>query len=121
MEMKEAKKLLKSVKTYADELTLSGIAKKMGISVATLNARLVKASSLLEVPLPAFASGRGKSATKSEHVTHVQASGRGGNSKKIVIPQQFFDELGWEVKDAVKLRVYGKKKIIIEPSTEEEE
>ena len=114
MNSKQAKKFLKSVKNYAKDLSLSATAKRMKTSIPTFHARLIKATSLLQEAPPTFAVAREKASSKNEEFAKIQASGRGGRAKKIVIPQRFFEELGWGVKQNVKIRLYGKKKLIIE-------
>lgn len=120
MDAKEARDFLKNVRDHAKSLSLNATAKMMNISVPTFNARLLKAAAVAREIPPSFSGGKSKG-TKMENRTKVVASGRGGASKKIVIPQQIFEDLGWEIGDDVKLRVYGKRKLIIDRLGSEED
>lgn len=108
MEIEKAKEFIREVRKHAKTLSLNGTAKTMNISLPAFNARLLKALTKLKEPPPVFC----KRKTKTIEKVKVQPSGKGGNFKKIAIPQVFFDELGFKIGDAVNLRVSNKKLVI---------
>ena len=119
MDIEEAKQFFTQVKNLSKSLNQSATATHLKMNLATFNSRLVRASSILGQAVPAFSSRISGSKTK-EHQTYVQASGRGGVSKKIVIPQQFFTQLGWELNDSIKIKATSSK-IVIEKVDQKEE
>ena len=99
---------------------MGATAKVLKIPVYTLKSRLLSASTKLgEVP-PQFARKRvvkkflkGK---KRKHFDTVRGAGKAGSSKRVIIPQQIFQELDWKKGDSIVIRRSGKNKIIIEKS-----
>ena len=53
---------------------------------------------------------------KRKHLDTVRGSGKAGSSKRVIIPQQIFQELDWKKGDSIVIRRSGKNKIIIEKS-----
>ncbi len=119
MNVEEAKQFFAQVKTLSKSLTLNATASHLKMNLATFNSRLIKASSMLGLSIPVFSSRLSGSKAK-ERETYIQASGRGGVSKKIVIPQQFFTQLGWDINDPIKIKTTGSK-IVIEKMDQKEE
>ena len=85
-----------------------------------MRARLLRATiNLGEIP-PQFAKNRivkkVAKAKKRKLIDTVRAAGKAGSSKRIIIPQYIFEELGWNKGEKVLIRRSGKNKIIIEKS-----
>ena len=53
---------------------------------------------------------------KRKHLDIVRASGKAGSSRRVIIPQQIFQELDWNKGDKIVIRRSGKNKIVIEKS-----
>ena len=118
--MKRDSEFLKKVRKLAAENNMGVTAKVLKMPVYTLKARLLSASTKLgEVP-PQFARTRAVKkvlkAKKRKHLDTVRAAGKAGSSKRVIIPQQIFQELDWEKGDSIVIRRSGKNKIIIEKS-----
>ena len=116
--MKRDAEFLKKVRKLATDNNMSATAKALKIPVHTLKARLLSATIKLgEVP-PKFAKKRAtKKSTKvikRKHYDTVRTSGKAGVSKRVIIPQQIFQELNWNKGDNIVIRRSGKNKIIIE-------
>ena len=109
----EAHQFLEIVKTKAPELSMHATAKALQISFPAFQSKLLKALSILgEVP-PQFFQGRKKASNQFN--VQVQAAGRGGAGKKIVIPSAVFEQLGWEINDPIVMKIV-KKKLTLERS-----
>lgn len=119
MDVKEARNFLKSVREHAKNMSQNATAKAMQLNITTFNARLIKAITILKENIPDFAQGKGRIGRK-ESSLKVQPSGRGGKSKKIAIPQHVFTEMGWDIGDSIKVKTYGKKKVTITKSNQED-
>ena len=118
--MKKDADFLKKVRALAIEKNMSATAKALRIPVYTLRARLLRATiNLGEIP-PQFAKTRivkkVSKAKKRKLIDTVRAAGKAGSSKRIIIPQYIFEELGWNKGEKVLIRRSGKNKIIIEKS-----
>ena len=119
--MKRDAEFLKKVRELAVNNNMSATAKTLKIPVYTLKARLLSAATKLgEIP-PQFAKKRvtkkTSKAIKRIHYDTVRTSGKAGVSKRVIIPQQIFQELNWNKGDNIVIRRSGKNKIIIEKST----
>ena len=111
---------MKKVRKLAAENNMSTTAKVLKMPVYTLKARLLSASTNLgEVP-PQFARTRAVKKVlkvkKPKHLDTVRAAGKAGSSKRVIIPQQIFQELDLKKGDSIVIRRSGKNKIIIEKS-----
>ena len=119
--MKRDSEFLKKVRELAAENNMGATAKALKIPVYTLKSRLLNVSTKLgEVP-PQFAKIRAVKkvlkAKKRKHLDTVRAAGKAGSSKRVIIPQQIFQELDWKKGDSIVIRRRsGKNKIIIEKS-----
>ena len=118
--MKRDSEFLNKVRKLAAENNMSTTAKVLNMPIHTLKSRLLSASTKLgEVP-PQFARTRAVKkvlkAKKRKHLGTVRASGKAGGSKRVIIPQQIFQELDWKKGDSIVIRRSGKNKIIIEKS-----
>ena len=118
--MKRDSEFLNKVRKLATENNMSATAKVLKMPIYTLKARLLSSSTKLgEVP-PQFARTRAvKKVLKTKKLKHldtVRAAGRAGSSKRVIIPQQIFQELDWKKGDSIVIRRSGKNKIIIEKS-----
>ena len=118
--MKRDSEFLKKVRKLAVENNVGATAKILKMSVYALKSRLLSSSTKLgEVP-PPFARKRVVKkvlkAKKRKHFDTVRAAGRTGSSKRVIIPQQIFQELDWKKGDSIVIRHSGKNKIIIEKS-----
>ena len=118
--MKREAEFLKKVRELAAKNNMSATAKALKIPVYTLKARLLSAAIKLgEIP-PQFAKKRASKkiskAIKRKHYDTVRISGKAGVSKRVIIPQQIFQELNWNKGDNIVIRRSGKNKIIIEKS-----
>ena len=116
--MKRDAEFLKKVRELATNNNMSATAKTLKIPVYTLKARLLSAATKLgEIP-PQFAKKRTTKKTsktiKRIHFDTVRTSGKAGVSKRVIIPQQIFQELSWNKGDNIVIRRSGKNKIIIE-------
>ena len=116
--MKRDVEFLKKVRELAANNNMSATAKALKIPVYTLKARLLSAAIKLgEIP-PQFAKNRAsKKATKvikRKHYDTLRTSGKAGVSKRVIIPQQIFEELNWNKGQNIVIRRSGKNKIIIE-------
>ena len=121
--MKREAEFLKKVRELAAINNMSATAKALKIPVYTLKARLLSATIKLgEIP-PQFAKKRASKkvskAIKRKHYDTVRTSGKAGVSKRVIIPQQIFQELNWNKGDNIVIRRSGKTKIIIEKSSKE--
>ena len=119
--MKRETEFLKKVRELSENNNMSATAKVLKIPVYTLKARLLSAAMKLgEIP-PQFAKKRAikkvSKAIKRKHHDTVRTSGKAGVSKRVIIPQQIFQELNWNKGDNIVIRRSGKNKIIIEKST----
>ena len=115
--MKRDAEFLKKVRELAVETNMSATAKVLKIPVYTLRARLLRATiNLGEIP-PQFAKTRVvkkvAKVKKRKLIDTVRAAGKAGSSKRVIIPQYIFEELGWDKGDKVLIRRSGKNKIII--------
>ena len=116
--MKREAEFLKKIRELAANNNMSATAKALKIPVYTLKARLLSATIKLgEIP-PQFAKKRSTKkiakTIKRKHFDTVRISGKAGVSKRIIIPQQIFQELNWNKGDNIVIRRSGKNKIIIE-------
>jgi len=116
--MKRDAEFLRKVRKLAPENNMAATAKTLKIPVYTLKARLLSAAIKLgEIP-PKFAKTRvaikGSKLKKRKHQDFIRASGKGGSSRRVIIPQQIFQELNWNKGDKIVIRRLGKKKIVIE-------
>ena len=119
--MKRDTDFLNKVRELAANNNMSATAKALKIPVYTMKARLLSATIKLgEIP-PQFAKKRASKkvskAIKRKHYDTVRISGKAGVSKRVIIPQQIFQELNWNKGDNIVIRRSGKNKIIIERST----
>ena len=118
--MKRDAEFLRKVTEIATKNNMSATAKALKIAVYTLKARLLRATMKLGKIPPQFAKKRVvKKVAKSKKLTHldtVRASGRAGSSRRVIIPQQIFQELDWNKGDKIVIRRSGKHKIVIEKS-----
>ena len=118
--MKREADFLKKVRALAANNNMSATAKALKIPVYTLKARLLSAAIKLgEIP-PQFAKIRASKKTskaiKRKHHDTVRTSGKAGVSKRVIIPQQIFQELNWNKGENIVIRRSGKNKIIVEKS-----
>jgi len=118
--MKRDSEFLKKVRKLASENNMAATAKALRIPVYKLKARLLSVSTKLgEVP-PRFAKTRAVKkvlkAKRRKHFDTVRAAGRSGASKRVIIPQQIFQDLDWKKGINIVIRRSGKNKIIIEKS-----
>ncbi|MBC8260052.1 MAG: AbrB/MazE/SpoVT family DNA-binding domain-containing protein [SAR324 cluster bacterium] len=118
--MKREAEFLQKVRELAAEKNMSATAKALKIPVYTLRARLLSAAiNLGEIP-PQFAKNRVvkkvAKVKKSKFIDLVRAAGKAGNSRRVIIPQQIFQDLDWNKGDEIVIRRSGKNKIIIEKS-----
>ena len=118
--MKRDEDFLNKVRALAANNNMSATAKALKIPVYTLKARLLSAAIKLgEIP-PQFAKKRATNKVsktiKRKHYDTVRTSGKAGVSKRVIIPQQIFQELNWNKGDNIVIRRSGKNKIIIEKS-----
>ena len=116
--MKRDAEFLKKVRELAADNNMSATAKALKIPVYTLKARLLSSAIKLgEIP-PKFAKNRATKKVskikKRKHFDTVRTSGKAGVSKRVIIPQQIFQELNWNKGDNIVIRRSGKNKIIIE-------
>ena len=116
--MKRDVDFLTKVRELAVDNNMSSAARALKIPVYTLRARLLNAiMNLGEIP-PKFAKTRVvKKVAKSKKrklIDTVRAAGKAGSSKRVIIPQYIFEELGWNKGDKVLIRRSGKNKIIVE-------
>ncbi len=116
--MKSDKNFLEKVRKLATEKNMSATAKSLKIPIYTLRARLLSVTTKLgEVP-PKFAKTRvikkNINSKKRKVIDSVRAAGKAGNSKRIIIPQYFFDEMSWKKGDRIVIKRSGKSKIIVE-------
>ena len=121
--MKRDSEFLNKVRKLAAENNMSATAKVLKMPIYTLKARLLSASTKLgEVP-PKFAKTRAVKkvlkAKKRKNFDTVRAAGKAGSYKRVIIPQQIFQELDWNKGDSIVVRRSGKNKIIIEKSPSE--
>ena len=118
--MKREAEFIKKVRKLAASNNMSATAKALKIPVYTLKARLLSAAIKLgEIP-PQFAKNRAtkkiKKAIKRKHYDTIRTSGKAGVSRRVIIPQQIFEELSWNKGEKIVIRRSGKNKIIIEKS-----
>ena len=118
--MKRDSEFLNKVRKLAAENNMGATAKVLKMSVHTLKSHLLSASTKLgEVP-PQFARIRAVQKVlkgkKRKHLDTVRTAGKAGSSKRVIIPQQIFQELDWKKGDSIVIRRSGKNKIIIEKS-----
>ncbi|MBS1255864.1 MAG: hypothetical protein MAG581_01673 [Deltaproteobacteria bacterium] len=118
VDMKRDADFLKKVRELAENNNMSATAKALKMPVYTLRARLLNSTMKLgEIP-PQFARTRvtkkASKAIKRKHFDTVRTAGKAGVSKRVIIPQQIFQELDWNKGDNVVIRRSGKNKIIIE-------
>ena len=118
--MKRDSEFLKKVRKLAVNNNMSATAKALKIPVYTLKARLLSAAIRLgEIP-PQFAKNRAtKKASKTikrKHYDTVRTTGKAGVSKRVIIPQQIFQELNWNKGENIVIRKSGKNKIFFEKS-----
>ena len=118
IEMKRDAEFLRKVRKLAAKNNMSATAKALKIPVYTLKARLLStAMKLGEVP-PQFAKTRVakkvSNPKKRKHFDSVRSSGKAGSSRRVIIPQQIFQELDWNKGDKIVIRRSGKNKIVIE-------
>ena len=116
--MKRDADFLKKVKKLAVENNMSATAKALNIPIYTLRARLLSVTTKLREVPPEFVKTRvTKKVTKAKKrkiIDKVRAVGKAGSSKRVIIPQYFFEELEWNKGDEVVIRRSGKNKIIVE-------
>ena len=119
--MKRDLEFLRKVRELAAEKNMGATAKALKIPVYTLKARLLSATMKLgEIP-PKFAKTRVAKKPKAKkriHFDFVRASGKSRSTRRVIIPQQIFQELEWNKGDKIVIRRSGKSKIIIEKSEE---
>ena len=118
--MKRDAEFLRKVTELAAENNMGATAKALKIPVYTLRARLLSAAMKLgEIP-PQFAKTRVVKKVaklkKRKHLDTVRTSGKAGSSRRVIIPQQIFQELDWNKGDKIVIRRSGKNKIVIEKS-----
>ncbi len=109
--------LMKKVRGLAREMSKSGAARELNMSVQTLTNRLLSAASNLGEAPPKFTR---KSAAKTMisprriHTDKVRTAGQAGKALRVIIPQYIFNNLGWQPGDDITVRKSGRKKIVIE-------
>jgi len=118
--MKRDTEFLRKVTELASKNNMGATAKALKIPVYTLRARLLSATMKLgEIP-PQFAKTRVLKKVaklkKRKHLDKIRASGKAGNSRRVIIPQHIFQELDWNKGDKIVIRRSGKNKIVIEKS-----
>ena len=118
--MKRDAEFLRKVTEIASKNNMSATAKALKIPISRLKARLLSTTMKLgEIP-PRFATTkvvkRGSKTKKRKHLDEVRASGKAGSSRRVIIPQQIFQELDWNKGDKIVIRRSGKNKIVIEKS-----
>jgi len=118
--MKRDAEFLRKVRELAAENNMSATAKALKIPVSRLKARLLSTTMKLgEIP-PRFATikvaKKGSKTKKRKHLDVVRASGKAGSSRRVIIPQQIFQELDWNKGDKIIIRRSGMNKIVIEKS-----
>ena len=118
--MKRDVDFLNNVRALAANNNMSATAKALKIPVYTLKARLLSAAIKLgEIP-PQFAKKRATNKVsktiKRKNYGSVRLSGKAGDSKRVIIPQQIFQELNWNKGENIFIRRSGKNRIIIEKS-----
>ena len=116
--MKRDAEFLRKVTELASKNNMGATAKALKIPVYTLKARLLSAAMKLgEIP-PQFAKTRVLKKVaklkKRKHLDTVRASGKAGSSRRVIIPQQIFQELDWNKGEKIVIRRSGKNKIVIE-------
>ena len=102
----------------ASKNNMGATAKALKIPVYTLRSRLLSAAMKLGKIPPQFAKTRGvkkvAKTKKRKHLDTVRASGKAGSSRRVIIPQQIFQELDWNKGEKIVIRRSGKNKIVIE-------
>ena len=110
--MKRDADFLKKVRALAANNNMSATAKALKIPVYTLKARLLSAAIKLgEIP-PQFAKKRATNKVsktiKRKHYDTVRSSGKAGVSKRVIIPQQIFQELNWNKGDNIVIGIFSR-------------
>ena len=120
IDMKRDAEFLRKVTELASKNNMGATAKALKIPVYTLKARLLSATMKLGKIPPQFAKTRVVKKVakpkKRKHLDTVRASGKAGSSRRVIIPQQIFQELDWNKGDKIVIRRSGKNKIVIEKS-----
>ena len=109
--------LMKKVRSLAESNSKSGAARELNMSVQTFTNRLLSAASSLGEAPPKFTrktTSTQKIKPKRVHSDKVRSAGQAGKALRVIIPQYFFNNLGWAAGDQIKMRKSGKTKIIIE-------
>ena len=109
--------LMKKVRSLAESNSKSGAARELNMSVQTFTNRLLSAASSLGEAPPKFTRKSTTTKTikpKRVHSDKVRSAGQAGKALRVIIPQHFFNNLGWAAGDGIIMRKSGKTKIIIE-------
>ena len=118
--MKRDVEFLRKVTELASKNNMGATAKALKIPVYTLKARLLSATMKLGAVPPQFSNTRVVKKVakpkKRKYLDIVRASGKAGSSRRVIIPQQIFQELDWNKGDKIVIRRSGKNKIVIEKS-----
>ena len=116
--MKRDAEFLRKVTKLASKNNMGATAKALKIPVYKLKARLLSVTMKLGKIPPQFAKIRVvkkvSKAKKRNHMDTIRASGKAGSSRRVIIPQQIFQELDWNKGDKIVIRRSGKNKIVIE-------
>ena len=116
------KTFLKNARQSAKSgLSIRAAAQKEGVSMQTYKNHLMDVAMRLQEVPPNFP--RGKRASAREFVEVVRRSGQGGSGKRLGIPAEIFQAMGWEDGDQIRIRKSGKKVILeaYDPNAETEE
>ena len=118
--MKRDAEFLRKVTELASKNNMGATAKALKIPVYKLKSRLLSATMKLGKIPPQFAKTRVVKKVakpkKRKHLDTVRASGKAGKTRRVIIPQQIFQELDWNKGDKIVIRRSGKNKIVIEKS-----
>ena len=109
--------LMKKVRSLAESNSKSGAARELNMSVQTFTNRLLSAASSLSEAPPKFTRKTSITKTikpKRVHSDKVRSAGQAGKALRVIIPQHFFSNLGWQAGDGIKLRKSGNTKLVIE-------
>ena len=118
--VEEAHKFLNETYEHAKTMTQKEVAKIMKKSSPGFSNALARASALTQKPVPLFKNLQEKE-EKKDQIAKIQASGQGGKSKRLQIPQDIFAKQGWNVGDEFKISLKRDRGIVLIPISDSKE
>jgi hypothetical protein len=105
------KEFMKRAKSFARErVSMRAAAQEEGVSMQTYKNHLYDVATRLQEAPPLFL--KGKKATSKEHIEVVRRSGQRGSGRRLGIPAEVFQTMGWESGTQIRIRKSGKKVIL---------